>query len=217
MKSLKFFTSTVGIGLLLALLSGAQAQTVPATAERGDAEVHATRVQERENLRRESETIDNALQQAEAACYQRFAVEDCLSQARRQARDARARIRQRELALDGAERRERAAQRLGDVQERESTRVLPTPHPGAAAVRPSPAERDGQAAQRAQAQQEAMAAHQARQAAQTPVRADEAARARQSQEEKYQAAQKRRARVQQSQADRDAAGHKTPAPLPAVP
>ena len=213
----KFFDCSVGIGLLLALLAGAQADTVAATAGHGDVAVQAARVQERENMRRESETIEKTLQQAEAACYQRFAVEDCLSQARRHAREARAQVRQRELVLDGAERHDRAAQRLGGVQAREGTRVPPTPHQGATTDRKPQTERDQQAARRAQAQQEALAAHQASQAPEAQVRVDEAAQARKNNEEKRQAAQKRRARVQQSQADRAATGHKTPAPLPAVP
>ena len=217
MKLRKFFGPAVGIWLLLAALAGAQAQMAPATSDRGEAAARTARVQERESLRRERETIDKMLQQAESACYQRFAVENCLSQARRDARAARAQIRQRELVLEGAERRERAAQRLSDVQERESTRVSPAPHQGAVADRPSQAERDQQAAQRAQAQQEALAAHQASQAAQIKARADGAAQARQSQEKKRQAAQQRRVRVLQSQADRDAAGRKAPKPLPAVP
>ena len=213
----KFFGATLGIGLLLAVVTVAQAQTVSASADHGDAAAHSARVQERENMRRERETIDKTLQQAQAACYQRFAVEDCLSQARRQAREARGQVRQREMVLDAAERRERAAQRLSDVQARESARVAPTPHQGATTDRGSQTERDQQAAQRAQAQQEALAAHQASQTTQTQMRDDEAAQARQNQEEKRQAAERRRTRVQQSQADRDAARHKTPAPLPAVP
>ena len=217
MTSLKILGSVVGIWLLLAVLAGAQAQTVPASPDQDHAAALTGRVLERENLGREREAIDTTLQQAEAACYQRFAVEDCLSQARRHAREARAQIHQRELVLDSTERRERAAQRLSDVQERERTRVPPTPHLGSAAERPSQTERDQQAAQRAQAQQEALSAHQASQAAQTQARADEAARARQRREEKRQAAQQRRARVLQSQEDRDAAGKKTPKPLPAAP
>ena len=133
MTSLKRFGSVVGIWLLLAVLAGAQAQTVPASPDQDHAAALTGRVLERENLGREREAIDTTLQQAEVACYQRFAVEDCLSQARRHAREARAQIHQRELVLDSTERRERAAQRLSDVQERERTRVPPTPHLGSAA------------------------------------------------------------------------------------
>ena len=217
MIALKLFRRAMGMGLLLVALAGAQAQVLPAVADGGDAPAHAARVQEDESMRHERDAIDATLQQAEVACYQRFAVEDCLRKARRVAREARAEIHQRELVLDGAARRERAAQRLRDAEERESSREPPQPNDGVAADRPSQMERDQQATQRAQAQQEALDANQASQAAHTQTRAEEAARARQRQEEKREAAQQRRARVLQSQEDRDAAGKKTPKPLPAAP
>lgn len=198
------------------LAASAYAQTPPAVAERSAATIAAPRLLERENLRMERETIGKTLQQSEAACYQRFAVEDCLRAARRQAREALARIHQREQALDSAERHERAAQRLQEIEERESTRPVPALHEGATESRPLQTERDQEAAQRAQAQQAHRDAHQASQAGQVQTRAADAERARQNQDAKRQAAQQRKARVQQSQADRAAAGHKMPAPLPPV-
>lgn len=214
MKCLPLMRATALVCGLLA--TGAYAQTPPAAAEHSAATTGAQRVQERDSLRSERETIGKTLQQSEAACYQRFAVEDCLRDARRQAREALARIKRREQVLDAAERHERAAQRLQDIQERESTRPAPVPHQGAAASRPVATERDQAAAQRAQAQQAARAAHQSSQATQATARAAEAERARQNQEVRRQAAQQRKARVQQTQADRAAAGYQMPAPLPPV-
>ena len=178
-----------------------------------------TSAQQRAAIAQERQGIDQALLQAQAACYQRFAVEDCLQRAHRQARSARALLRQRESALDAAQRLERATQRRHDSAEREAAHPAPVPSTlrGATADGAAQAERDRQAVQRARAQQEKRAAHQAGQAAQTQGRTDGAARARQNQEAKRQTAQQRRARVLQSQADRAAAGHNTPEPLPTVP
>ncbi len=78
----------------------------------------------REAVRKEREAITQTLRQAEAACYQRFAVEDCLRNARRHARDAQAVLRQREAVWDEAERQERAAQRQQDIQQRQNDRAL---------------------------------------------------------------------------------------------
>ncbi|NMM79602.1 hypothetical protein B2J86_01415 [Acidovorax sp. SRB_14] len=215
MKTLPFLRCVGGAWLLLGL-AGAHAQTPTAHA---DAAAAAARAQESESLQREREAIDRALQQAEKGCYQRFAVEDCLREARRSAREARARVRQRQLVLDEAERRERAAQRLSEIQERESTRVPPTPPPSASAEparRPTQADIDRQAQERARTQQDRRAAQQARQA-QAREAAAQAEAAREKQLQKQQAAAEHKARVLKSQADKASAGQKPAAPLPPPP
>lgn len=48
----------------------------------------------------------------EIACYQRFAVNDCLNDSRRKLREALADLRRQEIVLNDAQRKRRAAQKL---------------------------------------------------------------------------------------------------------
>ena len=206
----------------------AYAQTGAAALEKSTEEGVRARIEQK------SQAIDQALKQAETACYQRFAVEDCLRKERQNARKAQALLRQQKAVLDDAERRERAAQRLKAIAERE----LPTPAPATAHVkeaspplpppqprpenalpasRPEDVDRDQQAQGRARQQQEKRKAHQARQAEAVSSQAAQAAKARQLREEKNAAAAQHKAQVLQSQADEAAAGRTPAAPLSPVP
>lgn len=202
------------MGTLWVLGAWAHAQTPPGAAV---APPDGDRAAQRHAIERERAAVASTLQQAETACYQRFAVEDCLRGARRTARTARAHLAQREVALEEAERRERAAQRLGDIAERQSAQPLPVP-PAAnrAAVRPLAGEREQQAHERARQQQEKNAAHQAQQAEQLRAREAGAVEARRQFADKQKAAAARQARVRQLQADKAAAGSPA-APLPSAP
>jgi len=213
----------LGVGVLLAYAGWAGAQPTeravpPVPMHDNAAERQATaqaREQERESIKREQQAVDTRLQQAQAACYQRFAVEDCLQLERSKAREARARLSQRAAVLDDVERRERAAQRLDSIAERQNTRTVPVPAPVKRTERPSQADRE--ARERAQRQQEKRAAHQAEQPHQIQIREEQAAQARQKQEEKREAAAAHKARVLQSQAEQAASGQKPAAPLPPAP
>lgn len=59
----------------------------------------------------------------EKACYQRFAVNDCLHAARAKRRAALADLRREEIALDDADRQRRAAERLHTLEERAAERA----------------------------------------------------------------------------------------------
>lgn len=195
---------------------------VPATTEAPAAAAQA-RVHERAQLRQQRHAIDAALQKAEAACYQRFAVEDCLQRERRRARQATAPLAQRERALDEAERRERAALRHSDLAERQQKQPPPVPV-GPARVRNPEAvpdvllqERAYEAQERAQRLQQKQQQHAAEQAEQVPQRAAAAEKARLRQEEKRQAAERRRARALEAQQRRAASGRQPPAALDPLP
>lgn len=191
------------LALLLTGLASAQAPVAPAPASSGVRDHTA----ERERIRRERGAIEDTLQRTQASCYQRFAVEDCLRAARRQARKEQAVLRQQESAMDDRERRERAAQRLESIEERQSTRVADTPP----VIAP-----------RASRPQTSQGAH-------PPARPLETARARpqerrlalqqraeverQRQAQKLQAAHERKARLQQRQAQDAASGRPPAAPL----
>jgi len=155
------------------------------------------------------------LKQAEAACYQRFAVEDCLRAERRSARAQRAVLQQREAVISDAERRERAALRLKDVAQRQAARDAETPPAPRVAAPRRAKESDAQAPQqRARKQNEREAAARTDQAKHRQELDQEAARNRQHQREKQQAAAERRARLQKQQEQDKARGHAPAAPLP---
>lgn len=208
------------MGALWALGAWAHAQTppdAPVAPQGGDRGSQTEREAQRHGFQRERAAVASTLRQAETACYQRFAVEDCLRGARRTARTARAQIAQREAILEEAERRERAAQRLSDIAERQSAQPQPVPRSAnSPAVRSSEGERQQQAHERARQQQEKNTAHQAQQAEQQRARATGEIEARRQFADKQKAAAERQERVRQLQADKAAAGPPA-APLPAAP
>lgn len=195
---------------------------VPATPK-VQTNAYAARAQERVQLDSQRKAIDTALQQAEAACYQRFAVQDCLNRERRRARQATAPLAQRQVALDEAERRERAALRRSDLAERQQIQSLPGPVGPNRVRTPDDApdvlqqERAYEAQQRAQQLQQRQQQRAAELAEQMPQRAAAAEKARQRLEEKQQAAERRRARALEAQQKRAAAGHQPPAALDSLP
>lgn len=208
------------VGLLLCGAGWAHAQTGTAALET------AADLDARTRIHHQRQAIGKALRQAEVACYQRFAVEDCLRQERQSVHKAKARLRQQEAVLDQAQRRERATQRLKVIGARASTQPVPVPavsptrdatrsRPEKGQKKPhsDPANRDQQARERARQQQEKRTAHQASQAAAVSSQAAQAAKARQQQEEKNAAAAQHKAQVLQAQADNAAAGRTPAAPL----
>lgn len=188
---------------------------------------------EHERIRHEREALRAKQLQDEAACYQRFAVEDCLRKVRAGVRDAELRLRAREIELNDAERKEKAAERRKAIEEKQQQAVPPsgaapadgtTPpavlrNGGRAAPTPAhpatdAAQRDREAAQRAQ-EQRTRVQNQAREtAARTAASNERAAQARAQHERALQAAQERRERVEKSRAESAARGHVPAAPLP---
>jgi hypothetical protein len=195
--------SMVAMALLLSHMAEAQVQAVPAVPPSG-APVLPDRAAERERIHRERTTIEQNLQRAQADCYQRFAVEDCLRSARRKARSEQAVLRHQEVLMDEQDRRDRSAQRLQSIDERQRIRAGETPS-HAVGIRASRGT-VSTARPRAKPQEETRARQeQRRQALQR-----QAMEGRQNQAAKLQAAQERKARVQQRQAQ-DAARGRTPA------
>lgn len=198
----------------------AQARPEPESAERKAA--HAQRTTERAHIANERKAIAARRLKAETACYKLFAVEDCLRVERGRAREAEAGLRNREMQINEAERKEKAAERLRSIDEKQ--RAQPGP-PGEvpeveAGIRgqprhttrlprtqktptvPTPRAQDIQ-------QREAEQAQHAQDTAQR------AARARERHAQGLKAAEARRARVAKDQAAAAAAGRKPAAPLPA--
>jgi colicin import membrane protein len=107
-------TAILGALLALPLLGGAQES--PEAAELA-----------RINAQRERAEAEFAAQ--EKACYSRFAVNDCIEAARKRRRDALAELRRQEVALNDAERRRRADERLRDIEARQAEQRVPAPLP----------------------------------------------------------------------------------------
>ena len=74
--------------------------------------------QAQDALAHQLEALRSQERQASQACWQRFAVNDCLAQVRRQARQAREPLRAQLLALQSQERELKLAQREQRLQER---------------------------------------------------------------------------------------------------
>lgn len=212
-----------GVAALLAASAMAQATAsfaIDGNGIRPSLAAVEQRKAEHEQIRHARETLKAQQIKDEAACYQRFAVDDCLRAVRAKVRDAEARLRTQEILLNDAERKEKAADRLKAIEEKQ--RSLPD-QPAQeknprAVLRKSPSnqvQRDQDAAlradkQRSRAQQQADELER-----RTADNAERAAQARTRHAEKLKAAEERRARVEKAQADAAAHHGKSAAPLPA--
>ncbi|NKE64350.1 hypothetical protein RAMLITH_00830 [Ramlibacter sp. RBP-2] len=131
--------------VLPALLAAAAAW--PAAAEAPAAE--------RARIAADRSRVEAQYQDQERACWARFGVNDCLAEARAKRRSALADLRRQEIALNDAERKQRAAERLRSMEQSQ----------GQAAPGSSPpkvrdgGERDAKAAQRAAEQAARQAEH----------------------------------------------------------
>ena len=101
------------------LVAPARAPT-EAGADSASASAAAHRKTERDRIAREREALTARRQQEEAVCYQRFAVEDCLRGVRVKARETHDRLRAQEIELNDAERREKAAERLRAIEDKQT-------------------------------------------------------------------------------------------------
>lgn len=218
-----FFAATVLATVLVLPVAPVWAQAADGTQDSAQAAAAVHRKAEHERIRHEREALAAVRQKEEAACYKQFAVEDCLRSVRTKAREAGDRLRAQEVELNDAERREKAAERLRSIEEKQKA-VPPPASRGQgtdATVRKTPADpastkaqRDYDAEQRALLQRNRVQQHGSEQAARAAVQADRAAQARIRHAETLKAAEERRARVEKSQADAAAKGHPPAAPLP---
>jgi len=162
-------------------------------------------------LKQERSAIDKRLAAAEAACYQKFAVNGCLRSARQQARSERAAVQQRENDLKDAARRERTDAHRQELQDKQAAAAAHPAPTGPRTHRPNP---PAPSAHRSPANQSASVgnAEQAR-----ARRAQDAAQARQRLLDKQSAAAERAQALRRHQAQREASGHPQAAPLPDPP
>ena len=205
------------------LAASAMAQAAPAAPEEEagsppHAAAAAQRKAEHERIRHERDALKAQQVQDEAACYQRFAVEDCLRGVRARARDAEGRLRTQEIMLNDAERKEKAADRLKAIEEKQRPVPAEAKAPDAVLRKPpaTQAQRDHDAALRAEQQRSHVQKQTDGQARRAADSAERASQARTRHAETLKAAEERRARVEKARVDAEAQGRKPAAPLPAA-
>lgn len=83
---------------------------------------------ERERVARQREAAQQRYRDEELVCWRRFAVNDCLGEAKRERRGQLDVLRQQDLQLNALERERRTAQRLREIEQKAA------PAPGAPSV-----------------------------------------------------------------------------------
>lgn len=171
------------------------------------------RAQERAEIARARSAIVARKQEAEKACWQRFAVERCLGEARAAAREEDNALHERELRLNREERQEKANERLRAIERKQREKPAPapvtvTPRDGSGVL--STETRATEAQKRAAEQARRVQAHEASAAAKQQEQAQ--ARAKAAQE--YQAKQAEAAARRASKADEIAGRKGAPLPVP---
>jgi colicin import membrane protein len=94
---------------LICLAGGARAQDEASVAA------------QRARIANERNEVEAALGARQKQCYLKFAVNDCLNAAKSQRREKLADLRRQEISLNDAERKRKAAERAGNLEERSST------------------------------------------------------------------------------------------------
>lgn len=203
--------------------TGSKASTQSAKADSSTAANATHRKAEHARIHQERAALAASRQKDEAVCYQRFAVEDCLREVRAKVREVENRLRAQEVELNDAERREKAADRLRAIEEKQhaATSGVPASKNGDAKVRKAPLDprdvkmqHDRDAQQRAQQQREHADSQAKEQATRASANAERAAKTRDRHAQTLKAADERRARLEKANADAAAQGHKPAAPLP---
>lgn len=164
------------------------------------------RAQERQDILHTRSQIDARRVEGEKACWQRFAVDNCLREVRAQAREQDTALRERELRINSEERQEKASERLRAIEQKQREKHAPAPmtsstKQGAQPEVKTPAELAREQQERQTAAQQRAAAQAQREAAHTVGAAEreaksEAERAQRVQalQDKQKAAEARRAR-----------------------
>ena len=101
-------TKTLRPLLLVLLAAGAGSGWAQTVAADGNVDLAA----ERARLKEERSVVDRRAQQEQVACYQKFAVEDCLRESRRQRRTLDDDLKRQEAAINDIDRKRRAAAQL---------------------------------------------------------------------------------------------------------
>lgn len=84
------------------------------------AEEPAATAAERKRIAMERSQAEAAFAVEEKACYGRFAVNDCIDEARARRRGLLSGLRKQEIVLDDAERKQKSQERLREIEQRSS-------------------------------------------------------------------------------------------------
>lgn len=211
--------------------TGPQAQK--AAAEKARQHLHQQREAERDEILSKRAVIEQQRIADEKLCYQKFAVEGCLADARRAAREKDAPLRARELEINDAERKEKAAAKLKAIEEKKAENAAvpmksqqrdknarSTPQPGGTGAKPAvdeqavQAQRQAEARQRASKQADYVRRHEQNRAQADQGRAEREAKARADYDAKLKAAAEHKARALQQARERGQASAPLPTPAP---
>ncbi len=105
---------------LKCLLTLAHGQNAPELAQKELAPTAAAQQAGRERIGSERAAVDAAFKKQEAACYQVFAVNDCLAQATARKRETLADLRRQEISLNDAERKRKGANQVQKTETKSS-------------------------------------------------------------------------------------------------
>lgn len=105
---------------LLSSMAGAQAVLVPPTASLPSMGSEAWFEAERARIQQERDALELSFQGEETACYQRFAVTDCMVKIRAVRREALADLRRQEISLNSTEAKRKAAEQIARLEQKSS-------------------------------------------------------------------------------------------------
>lgn len=175
---------------------------------------------ERERISAGRRQAEADFEEAHKACYRKFAVNDCIGEAKVRRREVLAQLRRQELALNEVERRRKSEERLRDLAEREAEQRERIATPAAAPASASAAQEPGgraaaQAASPASRPASAAAPRAARapRTPNTPPQPDTQANQRRH-DQRVQQAQEHKARIEKKAAE---STRKDVRPLPVPP
>lgn len=209
---------------------GAAKQAQKATQDKERERLRKSWDAERKELQGKRAVIEEQRLADEKLCYQKFAVEGCLAEARGVAREKDAPLRARELEINDLERKEKAAERLKAIEEKKADNAaVPmksqqrekgprnAPGPQGSGAKPpvdeaaARAQRQAEAQQRAAKQADYVRSHEQNRAKAEQGRAEREAKARADYEAKLKAAEDHKASVLKKAQE----GGSKSAPLPA--
>ncbi len=188
---------------------------------------------ERDEILSKRAVIEQQRVADEKLCYQKFAVEGCLADARRVAREKDAPLRARELEINDTERKEKAAAKLQAIEEKKAENAAvpmksqqrdksgkSLPQPTGSGAKPAVdeqaarAQRQTEAQQRASKQADYVRRHEQNRAQADQGRAEREAKARADHEAKLKAAAEHKANALQQAKERGQTAAPLPAPAP---
>ena len=176
----------------------------------------AARDQARADIAQSRSAMALRHQEEEKACWQRFAVQDCLNKVRKDARAEEQPLHERELSINREERQDKANERLRVIEQKQREKQVPAPvvaSPRDGSGPLSLESRQSDAQKRAVDQAQRVRNHEAAVASQREQQAQDRAQKVQAQQEKQAAAEARRASKAQ-----EIEAKKAPAlPIPEIP